>query len=279
MERINYRITLDTHKNGIQRTLQGFETADNMARRISINLTAGGDTFELPLDHVVALMYVTTPDATEPSINECSIKDNTIIYDALPINTKGITEMQLKVIETRVNGARKVLLSPRFALEVAESGASDDSAEQSTTFTGLETAVAQAKAVYDARLVRIEVDEECMFRAYYADGTVYESDVFYEMVYKANYLMAQSYAVGSTGVRDGEDTDNSKYYSNVAKSASIDSVAANESIKGLVDEARTLIIQTVFKVDFDTGRLVYESGSYTFNINTDTGHLEVMAQG
>ena len=37
MEKIIYRLTLDTHKNGIQKTLQGFETADKIARRIAIN--------------------------------------------------------------------------------------------------------------------------------------------------------------------------------------------------------------------------------------------------
>ncbi len=277
MERINYRITLDTHKTGIQRTLQGFETADNMSRRISINLKAGSDTVEIPFDHVVAMMYVTSPDSEEPSINECTIEDNTIIYDVLPIMAEGITEMQLKVIETRINGAKRVLVSPRFAVEVTESGVLDDGAEQSTTFTALETAVAQAKAVYDSRLVRIEIDDECMFRAYYADGTVYESDVFYEMVYKANYLMAQSYAVGGTGIRDGEDTDNAKYYSNITKAASIDSLKAGETVKELLDEARRLVIQAVFKVNFKSGELEYESDRYSFNINEYTGQLEFVA--
>ena len=105
MERITYRITLDAHKNGIQRTLQGFETANNMSRRIAVNLVAGSDTYEIPLDHVVAMVYVTTPNATEPSINECIIEDNTIIYDVLPIVEEGITEMQIKLITVDANGA------------------------------------------------------------------------------------------------------------------------------------------------------------------------------
>ena len=112
MERINYRITLDSHKTGIQRTLQGFETADNMARTIAVNITASGDTYEIPLDNVVAMMYVTTPNASEPSINECRIEDNTIYYDVLPIVEEGITEMKIKLIETSVDGAKRVLLAP-----------------------------------------------------------------------------------------------------------------------------------------------------------------------
>ena len=83
MEKITYRKTLDVHKNGIQFTLQGFETADKLSRRIEINLTASGDTYELPLEDVVALMYITTPNSEEPSIEECTIKDNIVVYDVL----------------------------------------------------------------------------------------------------------------------------------------------------------------------------------------------------
>lgn len=175
METIIYRKTLDVHKNGIQFTLQGFETADKLSRRIEINLTASGDTYELPLEGVVALMYITTPNSEKPSVEECIIKDNTIVYDVLPLVEEGITEMQLKLIGMNYDGARAVLVSPRFAVEVLESEAKDDSAEQTTSYTALENAVAKASAIYNARLLRIEVDENCIFKAYYADGTSYES--------------------------------------------------------------------------------------------------------
>lgn len=176
MERIVYRKTLDVHKNGTQFTLQGFETSDNMSREIEISLMASGDTIDFPLEQIMAMMYVFTPNATEPSINKCTIKDNKIVYKVLPIEEEGITEMQLKLIETRVDGATRVLISPKFAIEVSKSNVDDESAEQTTTFTALEDAAAKAKSVYDARFVRMEIDELCIFRAYYADGTVYETD-------------------------------------------------------------------------------------------------------
>ena len=91
MERITYRITLDAHKNGIQRTLQGFETADNMARRISVNIMSKGDTYEIPSNNVTALIYVTTPDATEPSINEYIIYDFGTFYRQKMRTSAGIT--------------------------------------------------------------------------------------------------------------------------------------------------------------------------------------------
>lgn len=275
MEQITYRITLDTHRNGIQRTLQGFETADNMSRRIAVNLVAGSDTFEIPLDHVVAVMYVTPPDTTEPSVNECTIENNTVIYDVLPadIAVEGITEMQLKLIAGDTVGAKSVLVAPKFALEVSQSNASDDGAEQGATFTALENAIISSKAVYNSRLVRVEVDSECMFRAFYADGTIYESDTLYQIVHSAGYALSKSYAEGGTGVREGEDTDNSKYYAGIAKSAS---AGMNEIVKqsqALLDEVTEQAVYAVFKVDFETGLLEYNSSSYTFNIDDATGEL------
>ena len=275
MERITYRITLDTHKNGIQRTLQGFETADNMARRIAINLTASGDTFELPCINRVAMMYVSTPNSNEPSINDCTIDNNTIIYDVLPIVEEGITEMQLKVIETDENGARKVLVSPRFAVEVSESGTNDSGAIQNTTFTALENAIAKADAVYNSRIERVEITKDCTFKVYYADGTVYENDALHEALYNGNALLAESWAKGGTGIRSGEDTNNSMFFSNVSRSASADATFVIEDARELLEEAMLHTTFTAFKLDFNTGNLNYVTGNYDFDIDESSGDLMV----
>ena len=278
MERIVYRKTLDVHKNGIQFTLQGFETADNMTRKIEINLMASGDTIDLPLEQLTALMYVTTPNATEPSINECTIKDNTIIYDVLPIVEEGITEMQLKLIETGPNGANGVLAAPKFAVEVSESTTNDDGAMQTTTYTALEDAIAKAKGVYDARFIRMEIDSDCMFRVYFADGTVYETDVLKETLLKGEALMSQSYARGDSGIRAGEETDNSLYYSNVSKSASEEAERVSGEATELLEEVTKHGVYTAFSVDFETGEVKYISPSYKFNINKENGELEAIGE-
>lgn len=274
MERINYRITLDAHKNGIQRTLQGFEIADNMSRRISVNLTASGDTYEIPFDHVTAVMYVTTPNAKEPSIEACTIEDNTVIYDMLPITEEGITEMQMKLIETRMDGSKSVLLSPKFAIEVSSSNADDGGATQTPTFTALEDALARAKSVYDARLFRIEIDDACVFRAYYADGTVYENYALHEALYNGNALLSESWAKGGTGIREGEDTNNSMYFSNVSRSAAEDADMVYADARGLLNEAIRHTAFTSFLVDFENGNLEYMSSNSTFDVNEENGDLE-----
>lgn len=279
MERITYRITLDTHRTGIQRTLQGFETADKMARRITINLVESGDSFEMPMANVAAMMYVTTPNASEPSINDCVIDGNTIIYDVEPIVEEGITEMQLKLIDSSTNGANGVLISPRFAVEVAESGTDDEKAEQSTTFTALENAIAKADAVYNSRVVGIEIGEDCSFIVHYADGTTYENDALNKALYNGNALLSESFARGGTGTREGEDTDNAMYYAGVSKTASASVNGAADEAKQTLDEIRLHSTYTIFNMDFEKGNLVYISSKYDFDINKDTGNLEVDTEG
>ena len=278
MELIRYRKTLDVHKNGSQFMLQGFQTADNMSRVIEISLMASGDAIDFPLEKVEALMYVTTPNATEPSINECTIKDNKIVYDVLPIVEEGITTMQLKLIETSVDGATGILACPKFSVEVTKSGVDDGKAEQTTTYTALENAMAKAKAVYDERFLRMELTSDCIFKAYYADGSVYETDLLKKLFYNGNVLLSESFAHGGTGVRAGEDTDNSMYYSNVSKSESANAKAMVDRGKEILEETKLHGMYTAFSVDFESGEVMYVSPSFKFKVNQESGNLDAEGQ-
>lgn len=278
MERITYRKTLDVHKSGVQFLLQGFQTADNLSRVVEISLMASGDAIDFPLDRVEAMMYVITPNATEPSINKCTIKDNKVVYDVLPIVVEGITTMQLKIIETSPEGAKSVIASPSFSVEVTKSDVDDGKAEQKTTFTALEDAVAKAKATYDERFLRMELTNDCIFKAYYADGTVYETDLLKKLFYNGNVQLSESYAHGGTGVRAGEDTDNSMYYSNVSKSEALNSKNAKEDADKVLEEVRKHGMYTVFSVDFETGEVEYVSPSFKFLVNKETGELDAIGQ-
>ena len=278
MELITYRKTLDVHKNGVQFMLQGFETADNMSRVIELSLMASGDAVDFPLERIVATMYVTTPSAKEPSINECTIKDNKVVYNVLPIVEEGITTMQLKLIETSPDGAKRVLASPKFTVEVTNSNTNDDGEELKTTFTAIEDFIAKADAAYGSRLERIELTSECIFKAYYYDGTTYETDVLRKLFLNGNVELSKSYAVGGTGVRTGEDTDNSKYYSNVSKSESLNAKAIMEDSEKILEEVRLHGMYTAFQVDFTTGNVEYVSPSFKFNINSETGELDAIGQ-
>ena len=278
MERIRYQKTLDVHKNGIQFLLQGFETADNLSRVIEISLMASGDAIDFPLEKVEAMMFVTTPNAKEPSINKCTIKDNKVVYEVLPIVEEGITNMQLKIIETSTDGSTGILASPKFAVEVTKSDADDSAAMQTTTFTALEEAMAKAKSVYDERFLRMELTSDCIFKAYYADGTVYETDLLKRLFHEGNSLLSESFAKGRTGIRAGEDTDNAKYYSNVSKSEALNAKNIMENSEKILEEVKLHGVYTAFGIDFETGEVEYVSPSFTFKVNLETGELDAEGQ-
>lgn len=81
--------------------------------------------------------------------------------------------------------------------------------------------------------------------------------------------VSKSYAVGDTGTRDGEDTDNSKYYSELAansQNAALTSEQAAELAKEAAEEAAKLASETVSGVGSFNGRsgaVNPETGDYT----------------
>lgn len=93
-------------------------------------------------------------------------------------------------------------------------------------------------------------------------------------------IKAESYAVGGTATRLGEDTDNSKYYSEQSKASSETSKAYLDKVEQAGNEAVEKINNAVdvntpkFTVDLSTGRLMYESTRFVFDVNETTGHLE-----
>ena len=279
MERITYRKTLDVHKNGIQFLLQGFETADKLSRVIEISFMASGDAIDFPLENVSAWMYVTSPGADEPDIQACTIVDNKVVYEVVPIATEGITEMKIKLIETDADGMKSVLASPKFAVEVTESGMNDDGEELKAKFTDIESLIGLAKRAYDNRLDRIELSSDCTFYAYYSDGSVmYETDILKKLFLNGNVELSASYAHGGTGVRAGEDTDNSMYYSNLSKSEALNAKSIMADSKDVLEEVKLHGMYTAFSVDFTTGEVEYVSPSFKFKVDKETGELDVEGQ-
>ena len=74
--------------------------------------------------------------------------------------------------------------------------------------------------------------------------------------------LSQSYAVGGTSSRTGEDTDNSKYYSE-----------QSGTYWQYVHDAVDMVVPTV-TVNFTTGQLEITGTSLEFTINQTTGQLE-----
>ena len=89
---------------------------------------------------------------------------------------------------------------------------------------------------------------------------------------------SESWAHGETGIREGENEDNSKYWSQQSKSSSD---SAKETLSD-VEQAGIDAVEAInnaldvaapnFVVDLDTGHLLYEGVRFIFVVNS--GHLE-----
>lgn len=85
--------------------------------------------------------------------------------------------------------------------------------------------------------------------------------------------LSESWAVGGTGTRSGEDTNNSKYYSETAKQTLSDvknaGIEAVEKIDNAIDNISLNVPK--FWVDMDTMCLMYSGGRFDFVVQQ--GHL------
>lgn len=222
-QNLTYKFTLDTFKSGVQRIVQGLQTGEHVARKMEITLVSAGDTFEIPFNGIVANMYVKRPSQTTPSINPCSFDatNNKILYTLhdTDISEAGLVEMQLKLIDTR-DGESKILVAPKFNLEVWESSVGDSSAENTPTFETLTDALAYIESCKGHMISEIYINESTgEFVVEYVDGTEYTTDALADIMALAqstgaNALKAEGYAVGK---QDGETVADGEYFHNNAK--------------------------------------------------------------
>lgn len=71
--------------------------------------------------------------------------------------------------------------------------------------------------------------------------------------------LSESYAHGGTDSREGEDTDNSKYYSEQSRKYA-------DAAENAID-----VSKPEFEVDLETGHLLYSGGKFDFEV--ENGHL------
>ena len=84
--------------------------------------------------------------------------------------------------------------------------------------------------------------------------------------------LSQSYAIGGTGTRDNEDTDNAKYYSEVSLSHKEDALLSANNAKSCLEQMIKKMQMAIFDID-DNGNLIYtDDTAYTFSVDND-GYL------
>lgn len=90
--------------------------------------------------------------------------------------------------------------------------------------------------------------------------------------------LSQSYSIGKSGIRDGEETDNAKYYSKKAETVSANVPSYLKQIEDAgnsqIDKINDAFGKTeaTFKVNFETGHLEYTGARFTFEV-ANNGHL------
>ena len=104
-----------------------------------------------------------------------------------------------------------------------------------------------------ASIVKGSITADMLEPNYLAKVQLYASQAL------SSATVSESYAVGGTGSREGEDTDNAKYYSEEKKT---------------LEEVGKKVTETTFHVNLETGKLEYDSPNYNFTVNNSTGKLE-----
>lgn len=74
-------------------------------------------------------------------------------------------------------------------------------------------------------------------------------------------VLSESYAIGGTNTRTGEDTDNSKYYKEQCD-------AVNQEMQSAIET-----IEPDVEYDFATGHLLYTDSVLVLQLNEETGHV------
>lgn len=99
----------------------------------------------------------------------------------------------------------------------------------------------------------------------------------------ASATLSESYAKGGTDSRTGEDTDNSKYYSEQAQSYVTATQEAGQEAIDDIEEAAEAAIQDIntavynnnpiFTINYTDGHLYWEGGRFVWSINSTDGNL------
>lgn len=89
-----------------------------------------------------------------------------------------------------------------------------------------------------------------------------------------NAVLSESWAIGGTDTRTGEDQNNSKYYALLSGADAETAERCAQEAEDTIDVIRELTIRTTFTVNFLTGELEYVSPDITFIVNTITGNLD-----
>lgn len=150
-----FRISLDIHSVASQLSFS-VNRGDNM-RSLIITLTENGKTYEIT-DDCYAIFTTVKPDGTHIA-NDCTIQNNTIIYDFTEQTTAVAGKLDCSVIVFNTNNER--ITSPRFTVIVYETTHQNINLTSESEYTILTKQVADsAQCIEDMNALIETVNEE-----------------------------------------------------------------------------------------------------------------------
>jgi hypothetical protein len=103
-----------------------------------------------------------------------------------------------------------------------------------------------------------------------AEANAYQSEIDAE----ASSILSESWARGGTSSRQGEDSNNSMYYAQVAQNLKADMVNIKAEADAVLEQATTRLTGLTFMLNFSDGNLYYDINvGIDMQINTTTGNL------
>lgn len=118
------------------------------------------------------------------------------------------------------------------------------------------------------------ITEEKLQPNYLADIRVSEANAANsEARAEADATLSKSWATGDTGTREGEDTNNSRFFALQSESSKNQAAEIEQKAQELLDAAIEKVANARFWIDFETGYMYCESDAYIFQIDYTTGQL------
>ena len=148
-----YKISLDIHKAESQAVLD-MKKRDADSRQIQISLTENGKPYYLTPD-CSAIFTAKKPDG-KAIYNDCTIKDNLIIYDVTDQTTAVVGRVDSEI--RLQNDEGKLLTCPRFVINVNETVCNDDDIISTNEATALQKLVEQVNEFLNTDFLTEETD-------------------------------------------------------------------------------------------------------------------------
>lgn len=264
---------------------------DHLSRKYRVIITDKGKPVTLTGQESI-LMRMQADGESTPYVNKwLEWEDGNIVFTftSFMLSKIGLVKFEFVVYDTP--GGTAVLSTRQCNLKIEKSLIDYDGLIASEDFDVLSDIISQGLALSDLiadantsieQINNLIVSVNAQMAAYQTGFTTMSQNVQDLMTAVTDYManvenaaaasakLSESWAIGYTGTRVGEDTNNSKYHSDQSK-------AEADRAKTEADKAAIYagIVIPTLTVDFTTGHLSYpDSTSITFSANYSTGRLD-----